>query len=62
MTRQDGAVGETTRSVIGGFVSRLLASIKAAALNAINDAKTAVSNKVKYESLCTRVEAEIVCI
>lgn len=43
---QEGAVGETTRSVIGGFVARLLESIKSSAAAAAEGAKSAAVNKV----------------
>lgn len=43
---QEGAVGETTRNVIGGFVAKLLESVKVSATSAAEGAKSAAVNKV----------------
>lgn len=53
--RQEGEVGSTTRAVIGGFVAKLLASLKASATSAADNAKAAAANKVRGGAVGARV-------
>lgn len=62
LCRQEGAVGETTRNVVGGFVSRLLDAIKAAIINAAESAKSAVAEKVRLHVSYSCVRIMIQCI
>lgn len=43
-------MGENTRAIVGGFVARLLASLKASAVAAVENAKSAAVNKVRKKT------------